>query len=456
MRSTSANDFPSRAAHKRPLACAQFRIAAAITLLIAGLHSMAQTSLPHSFDKIAASSNGTISLTLTGRVATVFRPYFDLYPIEVSNDLVTWSPLITLIRTNASAAALTYAETNFPQISTWFFRTVTNRLTVPSVKPTGPYAVGKISRLISDPTRTNRYNVRTNSSFMVSYWYPAQAQAGDLPGPFREKQLAQDPAYADAYTDRIPGFVAHSLPSAKLSPDRPTYPVIIYSHGWGLNRASNDDKCEVLASHGYIVASPDHIDAVGTVFPDGRYLHGTGESGIADRSAFLGRVQDLRVVLADLEQMNAGDSILAGHIDISNVGSFGFSFGAGAAAELCRTENQCRASLVLAATWQGADELVKGGLQKPLMTMSNPTNPNSPIFDKATQDAIWLLLSDTVHNSFSAEHLIVDTSISNREATRTINVYLVSFFNKYLKGQDDHLLDGASTNFPRVTNFKRK
>jgi dienelactone hydrolase len=393
---------------------------------------------------------------LTGRVAGVFRPYFDLYPIESAGDLAGWSPLITLIRTNTSAAALTYAETNNTLTSARFFRTVTNLLVVPTVKPTGPYAVGKFSRLLTDPTRTNRYNVRTNSSFMASYWYPAQARAGDLPGAFRERKLAEDPNYAGPYTDRIPWFVSHSLPSAKIFAEETRYPVILYSHGLGLNRASNDDKCEVLASHGYIVVSPDHADVVGTVFPDGRYLRGTGETVSPNRSMFLGRVQDLRIVLVDIDRANQTDPILAGRMDLNNIGALGFSFGGGAAAEFCRREERCRAALLLAATWQGADELVAAGLQKPFLSMYNPSNVDLTLFNKAARDAIWLLLSNTVHTSFSAEHLIVDTGLSNREAAVTINRYIVSFFNKFLKGQDDHLLDGPSTNFPRVAEFRRK
>jgi hypothetical protein len=37
-----------------------------------------------------------------------------------------------------------------------------------------------------------------------------------------------------------------------------------------------------------------------------------------------------------------------------------------------------------------------------------------------------------------------------------MKAYALSFFNKYLKNQDDHLLDGPSRSFPRVINFMRK
>src|SRR5439155_20449412 len=167
----------------------------------------------------------------------------------------------------------------------------------------------------------------------------------------------------------------------------------------GTRAGNNYDKCEVLASHGYIVVSPDHADAYGTVFPDGSYLHGTDTS--KDRPAFLGRVQDLRVVLADLEHANASDPVLAGRVDVNNVGVFGFSFGGGAAAELCRTDDRCRAVLLLAATWDRAEELIQVGLQKPVLGMSDPSNSDLTLFNKATQDAIWFLISKTEHSSFS-------------------------------------------------------
>jgi predicted dienelactone hydrolase len=191
-------------------------------------------------------------------VASTFRQYYDLYPIEVSSDLAAWKPLATLIRTNASTNALVYLDSEDAQFSARFYRTPTNYLVTPTLKPTGPYAVGKVSYLLSDPSRTNRYNVRTNSSFMVSYWYPAEAKAGELPGIWEDKPLAQDPDFWGSYTDRVPHFVVHSLPSANTSTNQPKYPMIIYVPGYSGTRAENQEKFEELASHGYIVASADH------------------------------------------------------------------------------------------------------------------------------------------------------------------------------------------------------
>src|SRR5438477_8483884 len=116
-------------------------IAALFAMLAASVQICAQTPLLHGFAGIATLPDRTISLTLTGRVASTFRQYYDLYPIEVSSDLAAWKPLSTLIRTNASTNALVYLDSEDAQFSARSYRTVTNQLAMPTLRPTGPYAV---------------------------------------------------------------------------------------------------------------------------------------------------------------------------------------------------------------------------------------------------------------------------------------------------------------------------
>ena len=56
-------------------------------------------------------SGSTGNLPLSGGVPPRFRPFFDLYPIEVSTTLTDWTPLTTLVRSNASTNALFYVDT---------------------------------------------------------------------------------------------------------------------------------------------------------------------------------------------------------------------------------------------------------------------------------------------------------------------------------------------------------
>ena len=79
------------------------------------------------------------------------------------------------------------------------------------------------------------------------------------------------------------------------------------------------------------------------------------------------------------------------------------------------------------------------------------------VFDASKTNAVWFQISNTDHTSFGNYVIYSSYSLaSNREAERTINAYAVSFFNKWLKGQDDHLHEGPSPDFPRVINFQKK
>jgi predicted dienelactone hydrolase len=51
--------------------------------------------------------------------------------------------------------------------------------------------------------------------------------------------------------------------------------VVVYSHGGTGSRNLASQIAEELASHGYVVAAPDHTDCFATQFPDGRYLAGS-------------------------------------------------------------------------------------------------------------------------------------------------------------------------------------
>ena len=437
-----------------------------LTIFAATFDLSAQTALPHAFANISQLPEGGVSLTLTGRVSSTFRQYFDIYPIEVSSDLANWKPLVVLFRTNASTDALLYRETQSSENQGRFYAMVTNQLITPFLKPTGPFPVGKTSFLLSNPSRTNRYNVRTNSSFMVSCWYPAAPKAGELPGPWEDKALAQDPNWWGGYNDRVLRFVTHSLPGASIATNQEKYPVIIYVPGYSGPRAENQEKFEDLASHGYMVFSADHWEVYGTVFPDGRYLRGSSQTGepstmltdpVFAAKALTRRIEDVGLILADLDRGSSSISGLGSHADTNNIGFIGFSFGAGVAGEMCRTNERCRAVVILDGAGQGAGELVRLGLQKPYLMMTVASNSGlSAFFDKAAPGAVWFLLSNIEHASFVYGYEKIDPIPAKRDLQRTMKTYILSFFNKFLKNEDDHLLDGPSTNFPRVIAFQKK
>ena len=101
---------------------------------------------------------------------------------------------------------------------------------------------------------------------------------------------------------------------------------------------------------------------------------------------------------------------------------------------------------------------------------SPPYDDRLPIFNHMVTNAYWVKLVSTVHGSFTDWDLIVDsgtlqgfwgTPVSGQflpaaRVTQIVRTYLLSFFNKYLRGEDDHLLDGPSPDYPEVMQFLKK
>jgi hypothetical protein len=444
----------------------------------------------HGFERITANPDRTVSLSLTGAVTTAFAPYYDLYPLDVSTNLMDWSRLSMLLRTNSSSNALSYLDRDGTNYEKRFYRTHTNILITPVPKPSGPYPVGTLSRLLTDPSRTNRNNIPSNSSFMVTFWYPAEATAGVLPEPLVESNATLY-AYLNTRNPNIVArLVSHALPGVPLATNQTSYPVLLYSHGGGFRR-QNTDKALELASHGYVVVAVDHQWATASVFPSGQVLLPTA-IGAASHALFQptldNGIKDLQFVSDELNRLNTADALLAGRLDLDRLGVFGFSLGCVMAADFCRIDTRCKAAALLDSgpTLELSTNLFQLGLHKPFLSMSSAVSwgiipppilgrpapiPGSAewlasslvVFTNATSDAIWFQIQDAGHQSFqdrgsliSFPTLASDPTPVSREQSRTVRACTLSFFDKYLKGEDDHLLDNPAVTYTNIINFRRK
>ncbi len=405
-------------------------------------------------------------MTLAGAVSKRFRPYFDLYPLEVSTDLVDWQPLVTLGRTNSSTNALAYTDSTVGNSGQRFYRTPTHHFIAPLTRPTGPFAAGVVSRVITDPNRRNRFRVSTNGSFPVSIWYPGVAQAGVRPAPLEDPQLARDPNWPSWYTygnvglqckDREPEFVSHALLDIAFAVEAAPCPVLIYSPGgWG-NGSEIAGRGPQLASHGFVVVTGDPADVYASAFPDGQYLYGDGSVCITD-AGFADRVNDLRLILDELSRWNRDDPVLAGRLQVTNVASMGWSWGAGVAAEFCRVDTRCQAAIILEGYFQNAAKVLSAGLPKPcLFIYADPiTIPGIELqlYHKAAHDAVWFQIRSTIHDVFGDTYWAAGGSELGATVAPIIDAYTLWFLNKYLKGSNEPV--PAREDFPRVINFKQK
>jgi uncharacterized repeat protein (TIGR03803 family) len=330
---------------------------------------------------------------------------------------------------------------------------------------------------------------------MTTFWYPAVAQAGVLPAKYVEPQVAQSgllyydlaPYGGGNFGSRVAAFFSHSLSNAPLATNLAKYPVLLYSPGLYSHRRDNTDKAEDLASWGYVVIGLDNPNTEVSVLTNGTVVHGqTVDLSIIGGidAAIEEWLLDQQFVLDELEGLNANHPRLAGRLDLDKIGAFGWSLGGATAAQLCLRDSRCKAGAGMDGTfWES--NLLTQRLSIPFLLFRSGLGPdpdpaaNEPdgrpddrleVYNEQVTNAFWVKLVSTVHGDFSDPGLIVDSAslveywgtpasgefLPPARVSQIVRAYLLSFFNKFLQGEDDHLLDGPSPAYPEVMQFLSK
>jgi predicted dienelactone hydrolase len=307
---------------------------------------------------------------------------------------------------------------------------------------------------------------------MVQFWYPASRKAGVLPAPYLDARIAAN--WHDYYSHiglaanftLFKSAFSHALPDVPIATNEACYPTVIFSHGYQCIRTINGDAMANLASHGYIAVGIDHSDAWISIFPDGRIVRGNAPDlpiSVAQNILNLqSRARDVRFVTDELIRLNQADEFLRGRLDIDHLGIFGHSFGGAIAADACAGDKRIKAGLSLDGG--GHTNLLALQIIQPFLIASGPEDPNRPyraafrsLFDHLAHDAYWFRMKDSEHFDFVESPWFAVSPVPAKLRTAAIlRQYSLSFFNKYLKGLDDHLLDGPPADYPEVDAFHRK
>lgn len=208
----------------------------------------------------------------------------------------------------------------------------------------GPHPVGNARFLLPAGGR----------ELLVEVWYPADASAAGLAA--QGHPIAEFvPAGPDrvAFEDLLAGLSpagqigtrlqTRSALDAAPAPGGP-WPALVFSHCFDCVRFSTFSVAERLASHGFVVAAPDHTG--GTLFDALK-----GDSADIGEDFLQVRRADLGLVLDAMLDANATavPAPLRGLADPARVGVYGHSFGAATAGRLAQEDPRVRAALPIAA-----------------------------------------------------------------------------------------------------------
>jgi predicted dienelactone hydrolase len=353
------------------------------------------------------------------------------------------------------------------------------------VAPTGHYRAGTVRLHLVDPTRVDptspTHGVR---EIMVQVWYPATGTRDFPPAPYLTPLAA---AHFLASNDAPPGTtLPPTIGHVGAPADRRhgPYPVVLYSPGGGTDGALDTALVEDLVRHGYVVVTMDDTNESPEVeFPGGRLVIGTFAPDTAAQAleAQQIRAADARFVLDELAVLNKGGNPdaehaplpagLAGRLDLSRVGMFGWSLGGAASAQAMRDDPRIKAAVNMDGTFWGP--LAQEGVNRPflLLTGSEHTEQNDPtlasFMTASTGPKLHLALANSQHPTFSdIEELISEAgpalgltpdqivaeigTIDPKTAVTDERAYIRAFFDKYLRNRDNHLLDGPSPRFPDI------
>ncbi|WP_337959735.1 lipase [Actinomadura pelletieri] len=261
-------------------------------------------------------------------------------------------------------------------------------------------------------------------------------------------------------------------------------PVVLYSAGLGDPRTFGTTLVEDLVSRGYAVVTVDHTyEASEVEFPGGRLetsrlLEGEPPSDPAEITALLKkamatRVADVRFVLDRLPGLAEGRFAL----DLGRVGMVGQSAGGFTAAQAMHDDRRIRAGVNMDGQMDfpdGLSSVARDGLDRPLLLLGSEESgdyqkrPSWAAFWKNSRG--WRFngtLRGTRHASYTdAQSLLpwfarqgivpaggLAKAVGTIDPKRSVAVqraYVASFFDRWLRGRDDHLLDGPAARFPEM------
>jgi predicted dienelactone hydrolase len=242
-------------------------------------------------------------------------------------------------------------------------------------KPTGPFPIGTKTHHLTDRSRVETCGMPGEQprELMIQIWYPADQRGPGVPYRSRSQTTLK--------TEQLTRVITHASAGVPLSRSSDRYPVVLYSGAWTGRRNHNLVQVEELASHGFVVVGIDHpYGSASTAFPDGRvvraavgdFLEGsTVEDVERSYSTVIRQLEirsaDARFVLDEIERLDKLDAsgLLAGRLDTSRVGIFGYSFGGAVAAESCRQDGRFLAGADLDGNIFG--EASSHGVEKPFL-----------------------------------------------------------------------------------------
>jgi hypothetical protein len=367
-------------------------------------------------------------------------------------------------------------------------------------KPTGKHLIGITYLSFIDDDRKELFdnNQKSNREITVKAWYPSDTAF--IPEPYLLKAEAEFAVKYLQFPEIFKALKTNSSRDVPLSSKENTYPILIFSHGFGEHYSQNSILMEELASHGYIVFSiSHHYECKFSSYPDGRFIYidmnslrlqkimqemsnpkamelyqkmfsanNDGErmqvfvetrkiipTGLIESPK--NWAEDISFFMDQLEGINKDDEIFRGKLNLDRIGVFGMSLGGIASSEISLSDKRIKACVNIDGGIYGA--ALEKEIQTPTMYLNSKRFLGyGKIFtSKSKTDCYSLSVKESDHYNFSDYSIYPVPSISfllgiidGEKTIEIMNVIVLAFFNKYLKENKYINLIEQANKYPEI------
>ncbi|CCN73608.1 alpha/beta hydrolase fold domain-containing protein [Vibrio nigripulchritudo] len=324
--------------------------------------------------------------------------------------------------------------------------------------PSGEHAVGIKSFDVIDYRRDTVSPVPGESRKLhIKVYYPTDSESRNYQGYFDKwgNQVAylesQRPADAPIHPlqHELSSMLSWSISNAEVADNEGAgWPILFYSHGFGLFEADNTELLEELTSQGFVVVAINHTYLSGiTTFKNGKTANVYLPPGKDNVSEPEGRAYFDQVVAPQISQdvltvyqwLLWNQWRLDYEVDVSKVGMLGYSLGGSAAMNACQRLSVCQAASNMDGMLLG--NVANHPLNKPLLLLESGDQfaQLGNAYNANQAESHLLTIANSQHNDFTDQNRWIvgyPSAVEPDTMHRSVKESMVSFFLNQLEGRE--------------------
>jgi len=349
-------------------------------------------------------------------------------------------------------------------------------------RPAGKYLVGVGYLSLADSSRKELFdnNLKSYRTLTVKFWYPSDIKTSYEPYIENADYIISNFQFSEDYRT----LTTNSCRGVPVSKARKSYPVIIFSHGWGEHFSQNTILMEELASQGYIVFSmAHHYECKFSFYPDGRIVNLDVNSNrfrqimqeqqnpdaikifqkmvlattdddrktiFIETNTFLPTfmtgsstywAEDIEFLINQLDDINRSNNLFKGRLDPTRIGVMGMSMGGIATNEVCLMDRRIKAGISIDGALYGS--LVDTMMNLPFLFLNSKrySGYGNLFVTKSNKDCYSVTVRNSDHYNFT-DYALFPARNTNQIGTidakipiDIMNSLIPAFFDKYLKDE---------------------